>query len=323
MSTTGLKKEKVNIDPPEAKPIITVLMICALPLFVATKNINWVEQIAFTPLKFAELLATGQYSELFLYMGKATLAQVSPWIWLINSLFIWVFGYVLEKKLKAWRYPVFLIIAMIASWTAVYATAGFNQSKMYVGPSMLLFAMLGGYFAFFPKKPFKPQQWLRPNTEIFRDDKPTPINERYWVSPWMYVSAFILYQIILQIFLNFPKDVLISKTHIDALGLIQQTLVGRMQVQPSAFSPLAAGVALAAGALFAQILPKFGISLKPKRPGGKLQLEVIQHYRELRTLDMTHEQACEGAAKFAAVPIDIAKDWIAKGAAGLRDQEIK
>jgi hypothetical protein len=96
-----------------------------------------------------------------------------------------------------------------------------------------------------------------------------------------------------------------------------------MQVQPSAFSPVAALISIGVGALFAQVLPKFAMSLKPKRPGGKLQLEVIQHYRELRTLDMTHDQACEGAAKFAAVPIDIAKDWISKGAAGLKDQTIK
>lgn len=323
--TSSAGKPKVDINPPDPKPIMTVLLIvlAALPNFVNNGNINWVEKVAFQPQHYAELLATGQYGNLASYIMNATLAQLSPWTWVLNGLFFWIFGYVLEKKLKGWRYPTFLLISTLAAWTAVYATAGFNISRMYIGPSMLFFAMLGGYFAYFPKKPFKPQQWLRPSTEIFRTDEKEPIHERYWVSPWLYVSAFVIYQILLQMALANSKDAIVNATHIEFAGQLQTWVVGRMQVQVLAFAPVASMVAIAAGALFAQILPKFAMSLKPKRPGGKLQLEVIQHYRELRTLDMNHEQACEGAAKFAAVPIDIAKDWIAKGAAGLRDQEIK
>jgi membrane associated rhomboid family serine protease len=321
--STGLKKEKVEIGPPETKPIVTVLLICVMPLFVSTGKIDWIEKTAFVPLKFGELLATGQYGNIVSYMWTATFAQLSSWVWLLNALFFWLFGYVLEKRLKGWRYPVFILTGIVCSWVAVYATAGFNISKAYIGPSMLFFVMLGGYFAFFPRKPFKPQQWLRPTTEIFRTDKPVPANERYWVSPWMYVISFAVYQVALQAFLAMGKDAIVAKTHIELLGQLQQWMVGRMQIQPSAFAPIAAVLSVGIGAMFAQLLPKLGLSLKPKRPGGKLQLEVIQHYRELRTLDMTHDQACEGAAKFSAVPIDIAKDWIAKGAAGLKDQEIK
>jgi membrane associated rhomboid family serine protease len=320
---SGLKKEKVDIAPPDPKPVFTVLAICVMPLLVSTGKIDWIEKVAFVPQKFAELLATGQYVNLLVYMFNATFAQLSSWVWLLNALFFWIFGYVLEKNLKGWRFPVYLFISMICTWTAVYATAGFNVSKPYIGPSMLFFAMLGGYFAYFPRKPFKPQQWLRPTTEIFRTDAPVPAHERYWVSPWLYVIGFAIYQVMLQAFLVMGKDALIAKTHIEFLGTMQQWMVGRMQVQPSAFSPIAAVLAVGIGAVMAQILPKFGLSLRPKRPGGKLQVEVIQHYRELRTLDMTHDQACEGAAKFAAVPIDIARDWISKGAAGLKDQEIK
>jgi membrane associated rhomboid family serine protease len=321
--SSGLKKDKVDIAPPDPKPIFTVLLICLMPLFVSTGKIDWIDKTAFVPQKFAELLATQQFVSLMQYIWTATLAQLSPWVWILNGLFFWIFGYALEKQLKGWRYPVFLIVSMVSAWVAVYATAGIYISRPYIGPSMLFFAMLGGYFAYFPRKPFKPQQWLRPTTEIFRTDTPTPVHERYWVSPWLYVIAFAVYQVVLQAFLMMGKDTLIAKTHIEFIGTLQQLFVGRMQVQPAAFSPIAAVLAVAVGALMAQVLPKFGLSLKPKRPGGKLQLEVIQHYRELRTLDMTHDQACEGAAKFAAVPIDIAKDWISKGAAGLKDQEIK
>lgn len=319
----GAQKRTVDISTPDPKPIFTVLLICAMPIWVSTGKIDWVEKIAFTPQHYAELLATGKYIDLITYMFTATFAQLSATTWLLNALFFWVFGYVLEKKLKGWRYPAYLAICMIGAWTAVYATAGFNYTKMYVGPSMLLFAMLGGYFVFFPKKPFKPQQWLRPSTEIFRNEKPPTMEDRYWVSPWMYVISFAVYQIVLQLGLNYGADAIVNRTHIDLLGKVHLWVIGHMQAQPSAFAPVAAMIGMGVGAMFAQVLPKIAMSLKPKRPGGKLQLEVIQHYRELRTLDMNHEQACEGAAKFSAVPIDIAKDWISKGAAGLKDQEIK
>jgi membrane associated rhomboid family serine protease len=321
--TGNAARRTVDITPPDPKPFITVLMICLMPLGVSTGKIDWVEKVAFTPQHYAELLATSNFPELIKYLTITTFSQCTQWLWLINALFFWVFGYVLEKKIKGWRYPTFIFLSMICAWTAVYATAGFNYNKMYIGPSMLMFAMLGGYFAYFPKKPFRPQQWVRPTTEIFRNDKQAPVTERYWVSPWLYVTAFIIYQIALQVGLNFSADFIVNKTHMPFLGTVHGWLIGRMQVQPSAFSPVAALIAIGVGAMFAQVLPKFAMSLKPKRPGGKLQLEVIQHYRELRTLDMTHDQACEGAAKFAAVPIDIAKDWIAKGAAGLKDQTIK
>lgn len=323
MTATGASRREIDISTPDPKPILTVLLICAMPFAVSTGKIDWVERMGFTAQHFAELLATSNYVELVTYLAKATFAELSQWIWLLNALFFWVFGSLLEKKLKGWRYATFILIGIVCAWTAVYATAGFNYTKMYIGPSMLLFAMLGGYFAYFPKKPFKPQQWVRPSTEIFRNDKPVPVEERYWVSPWLYVIAFAIYQILLQIGLTFSADAIVSQTHIAFLGKLHGWMIGRLQVQALAFSPIAAMIALGAGAMFAQVLPKLALTVKPRRPGGKLQLEVLQHYRELRTLDMTHEQACEGAAKFSAVPIDIAKDWIAKGAAGLGGQEIK
>lgn len=321
--SSGLKKQKIDISTPDPKPIFTVLLICQMPFFVTTGKIDWVEKTAFIPLKFGELLGSQNVVEMTKYVWTATFAELTQWIWILNALFFWVFGYVLERKMKGWRYPAFIALSMAAAWIAVYATAGFNVSKAYIGPSMLLFSMLGGYFAYFPKKPFEPQQWLRPTTEIFRNDKPTPAHERYWVSPWAYVMAFAIFQVALQASLAIGKDGIVAKTHIEFLGTVQQLLCGRMQVQALAFPPIAAGLAVISGALIAQLLPKLGITLRPMRPGGKLQVEVIQHYRELRTLDLTHDQACEGAAKFAAVPIEIAKDWIKKGDAGLKDQEIK
>lgn len=324
--TTSSSRKKVDISTPDPKPVVTVLFIMAMLAFGMTNGrFDWVEKVCFTPEKYASFLNAGDYGGLITLMWNATSAQLSQWLWIPNGLCFWVFGYVVEKKLKGWRYPLFLLICMVASWTAVYATAGLlNYDRKYIGPSMITFALLGGYFAFFPKKAFKPQLWVRPSTEIFRNEKPPEIHERYWINPWIYVVAFSIYEIVLQIALQVGPDGIVKLTHLPIMKQAYLMFLGKIQLSPApqAFSPIAAGISIAVGALVAQALPRLAMSIKPKRPGGKLQLEVLQHYRELRTLDMTHEQACEGAAKFAAVPIDIAKDWISKGAAGLRDQQL-
>lgn len=327
MTKTGPNsfKKNVSIDPPDPKPIITVLLICVLPLFMTNGHIDWVDNNGFTPMQMADAVRQGPGSIIGLIptMFKAALGELSPLMWVLNGLFIWIFGNVIEKKLKTWRYPLFVCAMVITGWFCVYANAGFNVNKLYIGPSMLLFGMLGGFFAFLPKKPHKPLPWVKPPTEIFKKEDTTPIHERYWVNPWLYISAFAVYQIILQVALNMDKDAIVNATNMNFLGTVYTALLGRIQVNPGAFQPVAAVMQIAVGAGLAYMLPMFALSIKTKRPGGRLQLEVIQHYRELRTLDMNHEAACEGAAKFAAVPIEIAKDWISKGAAGLKDQDLR
>jgi membrane associated rhomboid family serine protease len=326
----SLRKNKIDISQADPKPVLTVcwmilpVLISAVggPALIANDRIDWVTTAGFTAAQLGTHLAT-EPSAAFSYMIMASLAMLSPAMWAINSLFLWLLGAPIERKLKGWRYPAFLVMTVVSGWLCIYYTAGFNRDKIYIGPSMMLFGLLGAYFAYFPKKPFKPEQWVKPSTEIFKKEDKTPIHERYWVSPWTYVIAFAIFQIALQIGLTTSRDQIVNMTGMPFLGQVYTFLFGRMQVSPSAFSPIAAMFQIGIGALLAQILPMLAMSLKPKRPGGNLQLEVIQHYRELRTLDMTHDQACEGAAKFSAVPIDIAKDWIAKGAAGLKDQNIK
>ena len=295
-----------------------------MPLGLSNGNINWIEKAGFTASNFSDLVHTSNFMGLLTLFWTATSAQLSPWMWGLNAFFIWCFGYVVEKKMKPARYLALLLTLIPSGWILVFIfSQGYNYNKLYIGPSMLLFGLLGAYFAYFPKKPFKPQEWVRPNTQIFRHEEPTPHHERHWVSPWTYVIAFAAFEIFLQLGLTFDKDFFVAKTHIELLGTIHTAVFGRMQTNPAAFQPVAAIMNIGVGFFIGYMLPKLRASVKPVRPGGKLQLEVIQHYRELRTLDMTHEQACEGAAKFAAVPIDIAKDWISKGAAGLKDQDIR
>jgi membrane associated rhomboid family serine protease len=315
-----------TLEPPDPPPTITLLTILGMVLvtyMAANGKTFWVEKYAFTAGHMSDLLSTGDYLGLLSYIFSATGAQFTAWLWPLNAVFTWVFGHVVEKKMKTLRFAITMFAVVISGWFLVFVTARLTPDKMYLGPSMMLFGLLGAYFAHFPKLEHKVQQWLRPNTEIFRNQTETPLEERYWVSPWLYVIGFVVYQVILQVALNFDKETIVARTHMDFLGTAHAFMLGNLQEHPSAFQPIAAIINIGVGFALAKILPAFQVIRKPVRPGGKLQLEVIQHYRELRTLDLTHEQACEGAAKFAAVPIDIAKDWISKGSAGLKDQDMR
>ncbi|HEY9792273.1 MAG TPA: rhomboid family intramembrane serine protease [Candidatus Obscuribacterales bacterium] len=315
-----------TIEPPEPPPAVTILTLLGMILLTAMASngkVFWVEKYAFTAGHMSDLLGTHDWAGLLSYMFTATGAQFTVWLWPLNAVFTWVFGYVVERKMKNVRFGIMMFMLVISGWFLVFITAKATPDKMYLGPSMLLFGLLGAYFAYFPKLEHKVQQWIRPNTEIFRNEKETPLEERYWVSPWLYVIAFVAYQVILQVALNFDKETIVARTHLDFLGTAHTVMLGTLQVHPSAFQPIAAIISIAVGFVLAKALPAFQMIRKPVRPGGKMQVEVIQHYRELRTLDLTHEQACEGAAKFAAVPIDIAKDWISKGSSGLKDQDLR
>lgn len=320
------------LEPTPAPPLVTLLLIF-LPIFLVlfgvpsindSTNINWVDKFCFTAAKMSDVL--NNPLAVLQLMFAATFAQLSGWMWGINGVFFWVFGHILEKRLKAVRYATLIFALVVTGWLMVFIFGGPSAaSKSYIGPSLLLFGMLGGYFAFLPRKPFKPQNWVQSTTQIFRNEQETPLHERYWVSPWIYIIGFVAWEAIMQVALYLGPDALVDRTHIDFLATVHALFFGRMNPDsaPYAFHPIAAIANIAIGACVAPLLPKLAMVVRPKRPGGKLQLEVIQHYRELRTLDMTHDQACEGAAKFAAVPIDTAKDWISKGAAGLKDQDLR
>lgn len=326
MTAGAAKLPYKTLEPPPPKPLVTVLvgltMVLMTYMAASASKFDWIAKSAFTAGHMADLLRANDFGGLLSMMSYASMVQFSVWIWPFNAFFLWVFGYVVEKRLKSLHYMVLVAIIMVTGWVAVYTQAIATPSKMYVGPSMMLFGLLGAYFAYFPKRENKIQQWTKNPTEIFRNEKEPTTEERYWVSPWMYVIAFVAYQILLQVCLNVDKDVIIERTHMSFLGPAHNYLFGKLEVFPSAFQPVAAIINIGVGYAVASVLPMFTVAVKPKRPGGKLQLVVIQHYKELRTLDMTHDQACEGAAKFASVPLDIARDWIAKGAAGLKDQDV-
>src|SRR5262249_43530095 len=184
-----------TLEPPAPPPAVTILFaigMIAITAMVSNGKHFWVEKVAFTAGHMSDLLHGGDYVGTIAFMFNAAAAQFTPWIWPLNAVFLWVMGHVVEKKMKTLRYGIMAFLLVITGWVCVFVNAQLTPDKMYLGPSMFLFGLLGAYFAYFPKLDHKVEQWIRPNTEIFRNEKEVPLTERYWVSPWAYVVAFVV-----------------------------------------------------------------------------------------------------------------------------------
>jgi len=77
--------------------------------------------------------------------------------------------------------------------------------------------------------------------------------------------------------------------------------------------PIPAVEAMLFGIFSSYILQNIVFKQRMRREAGDLQVQAVLQYKELRALDMNHKQAVEGTAKLLGVPLDIVKDWIAKG----------
>jgi membrane associated rhomboid family serine protease len=322
MSISLTKKRKEDLTPPPPKPVVTILLILVawfLPFFISMakgQKAIWTTTYGFSASRFFELSGNGDFSGLISLIILANFAQISFWVYLFNAFYIWSFGSVVERIMGNARFMVFVLLGIFASWSILAYDAISTQPEMaFIGPTTFTLVLLGSYLLFLPRKPFKPTDWVKPSWKIFREEETVNMTERYWVSPWVNIFSFLVYTIIVQFALNITRQGLEESIPVSWIGDAYQFLLGKGDGPISIIRPIAALEIIVFGFLasaFIMILT----SIKPKalRAGGELQWATVQHYRQLRALDLTHEQAIEGAAKFVAVPYDIAKDWVTKGA---------
>lgn len=257
----------------------------------------------------------------FAIMGMcyaATTAQLGPLMYVINAAFWWVFGVVLEKKLIAWRYPLFLFIGMIANWFLLANEAEFMAPvQRFLGPTLFFCFMIGGYLVVKPKKPFKPQEWAPSRFKIFKGNDNSVNTKKIkipWVSPWVYVSLFSVVTGLMYFLSITGGKELTDMTHIQQLNNFRQIFFGTLPANTiQLLRPIPALECLLAGTISCYIIQNIVFTSKVRREAGDMQVQAILQYKELRALDMNHKQAVEGTSKLIGVPLDIVKDWIAKG----------
>lgn len=253
--------------------------------------------------------------------------QITIWIMLVNILYIWLFGSILEKRLIQWRYFAFLasaviVPAIIVLFTSPPGSAEFSQK--IVGPTLMTCFLLGGYMAFMPKKPWSPQEWKPPRWKVFKgnDEKDRTMLKVPWVNPWTYVIGFILWTALQQAFFMFGRADVVNFTHQVMAGDLYSTLTGGSVSGGTinVITLIPGIISVIAGAIFSQLYLWAGTSVRYKRQASDLQVQAVLQYKELRALDMNHTQALEGTSKLIGVPLDICKDWINKGMQPIKDE---
>lgn len=315
------------LKPPEVKPILTVLLMIMCMFNTSAKgDFNWFLQHALSADKVANGLQAGAYPAIFTLSAISATGQMSLWVMLPNILFIWLFGHVVEKKLITWRFPLFALLALLVPslllvFTSPVGSAAYTQKL--VGPTMMTAFLLGGYLVFKPKKPFKPQEWKTPKWKVFKGNDPD--RRKYsvpYVNPTVYIGAFIAWSALQMFLLSTARQDVVSMTNQLWVGNVYAALTGG-STNNSAFQvmqPIAAIGSVLAGALSAYTLINLSGNVKYKRSASDLQVQAVLQYKELRALDMTHNQAVEGTSKLIGVPIDICKDWITKGMQPIKDE---
>ncbi|MFN8656345.1 MAG: hypothetical protein U0105_08410 [Candidatus Obscuribacterales bacterium] len=330
---TGIRKAKQEEYKEQAKqPALTLLAMIGPPLInnfmsPVAENMNNLTVHAFTASKAYSLLTKQDWGGLVNLCYQATFDHMTGFLFMINLSFMYIFGSWLEKKLWGWRYFAFLTLAVFVPWAILFydvKSAPSLVEKMFVSPMLMLLFMAGGYAAVKPEKPFVPADWVRPSWKIFRQERKVPLMEMYWVSPWVFIIVLIVYASLVNVGMSVNRRMILDLPGSSPMmAQAHRWLIGRIDQpdQIAAFSWLAAIGTLAAGAVSAPTLLMIRMTTQAKRSGGVLQQRALQHYKELRSLDMTHDQALEGTSKFLAVPLDICRDWIAKGQAALKQEK--
>ena len=321
MTHTDEQKREL-LKPPVVKPVITFLVIgvCLFLVGDPTRGnyYQWCLEHSITAQKFFAALQKNDMASIFTMTFLTTAAQLGPIAFVINTGFWWVFGSVVERNLLSWRYPVFLLIGMLGCWTILaYGVSYAETSQRFIGPYMFMCYFLGAYLIFKPKKPFKPAEWKPLPWKLFTGDAEHGIKKSLklpFVSPWIYISLFVIYVALLHFFFSMSSRELVDQTHLGFVSSIQRIFVGMLPAgSMQLIRPIPAAESLLLGVFSAYIVMNIVLKPKLRRDAGDLQLQAILQYKELRALDMNHAQAVEGTAKLIGVPADIARDWIAKG----------
>jgi len=322
MSQAAARKREL-LKPPEVKPVLTLMLMLACLFFVGDPGKGWAYSLwcsdhSFMAQKFFSSIDKHDIVGILSMTFQATAAQLSPLAFIFDAGLWWIFSNVVEKKLVAWRYPLFVFIGMLGNWAILAYGIGYVEpSQRFIGPYMFMFYVLGAYLIFKPKKPFKPAQWKSVPWKLFKGDADHGVVKALrmpFVNPWIYVSIFLVYTAMIYFFLSLSNHDLVNMTHVGFVGLIQRSFVGTIQAgSMQILRPIQAVESCLLGVFTGYILVNIVVKSKMKRDAGDLQVQAILQYKELRALDMNHKQAVEGTAKLIGVPLDITRDWIAKG----------
>ncbi len=268
------------------RPAVTIFLIglCLVVYFLSTSHgTSWIKDHSFTRDYFFDCLYLHQYWNLLVRLFWATFCQLTPWQLLANLYFLWIFGTILETRLGHLRYLIMVLICTLAGWSMLAVNQPLDSPVLYLSPGLMIFGLLGGYLNFLPEKKLSATGSIKQDYRIFnKEPVPDPI-DYFSVSPWWVFSGFAICQTGLY-FLMFYSS-----------------------LHAANMRPLPALWTMVIGFLCARLLV---MQSTGKIEGHPLHKLVVARYKELRKLDMNHEQSIHGAAILLSVPSDKVRKWV-------------
>jgi membrane associated rhomboid family serine protease len=296
-----IKRAKASLEP--ITPIVTILLLvlCFVGFTMSIgQPASWLTKQAFSIARFDSYFNQGDFFSLGQMMFWATFTPLSVWQLLIGAYFLWVFGSTTEERLGSMRFFLIVFLCWLAGWVFLSFDSGVSRETLFISPSLLTAGLIGGYLIFFPEKKMQAAVPMHKYTyRIFKQEASQDPRELYGINPWLVLGAFVAFQIGMQIYMH-------------GISLLELDLKGAW-TNFDLMRPLAAMGAFLVG--FAVSLTVVVGATKTVE-GNPLKSLAWMKYRQLRKLDMSHDQAVKGAARLLAIPEEQARDWIGSGLGG-------
>lgn len=296
-----IKRTKVNLEP--ITPIVTILLLvlCFVGFTMSVgQPASFLAKQAFSIAKFNSFFNQRDCIGLGQMMFWATFTPLNIGQLIIGSYFLWAFGSTTEERLGSIRFFLIVFLCWVAGWVFLSFDSGIDSETLFLGPSLLTAGMIGGYLIFFPEKKMQAAAPIHKYTyRIFKQEVSQDPRELYGINPWVVLGAFVAFQIALQVYMH-------------GISLLEWKIEGAFP-EFDALRPLAAMGAFLVG--FAVSLTLVVGATKTVQ-GNPLKSLAWMKYRQLRKLDMSHDQAVKGAARLLAIPEEQAREWIGSGMGG-------
>lgn len=292
-------KLKLEIAPIRPWVTLGVVLLCLWCLSEVSNNgLGWLRAHGINGADCFRFLKTHAWSKLAYYGFWSTFCQMNIWHFLANAYFIWVFGSTVEIRLGNARFLAIILGSILIDVLCLVFDMGRSNHHYFIGPSLLTCSILGSYMVFFPEKKIDPAgSFQRTTTGYFRNAPPRDPVSSFGVSPWILITCFVAYQF--------------------AMNLFILKAATKFPTQYELVRALPAAEAFVAGFALSLLMIMLTTGAVEGNPLQKLSLI---RYRQLRNLDMTHDEAVVGAARLLSVPVDQVRAWIGKNAGAIEGQ---
>jgi membrane associated rhomboid family serine protease len=284
-------KRHVEVRQPVALVTIMLVVCCFLALYVSlSSGKNWLPTHAFAAARFVEYMATQDYAKLLDMIFWGTFAQANAFQLVASCYFLWVFGSTAEIRIGTLKFGGIVLLCLVGGWVLLAYDVGTVSDVLYLTPSILTCGLIGAFLILAPPKP---SGHLAPRAKyqyrIFRYDLSADPTESFGINPGFIIVAFIVYQIAMHF-------------------VMQTTNPGYDLIRPLP----AVGTFLIGFAVCIFMVTAVTHTVE----GNPVKNLCWHRYRELRGLDMTHEQSLKGAAKLMGIPEEQVREWIGSGMGG-------